>query len=372
MMFVLLITLIFALLLAFANGANDNSKGVATLIGSGLFSTKKAIIYAAATTFLGSIAAIFLATTLVDRFGGKGIVDAAIVSSGAFAASVGLAASLTVLIATRLAMPISTTHAMVGAIVGIGLSANALNWSAAMTVFFLPLLISPLLAVVFAIAAYLFFRFSRRKLGVTRQTCVCIGEENHPVACTADGSLSVISTGIKIDIDDESVCTERYAGSIAGVNAQKVLDYSHIFTAGALSFARGLNDTPKIAAVLVVAGGLTTIHPSLALIAVGIFIAIGGVLMVRRVANTMSHQITEMNDGQAFTANLVTALLVIVASRFGLPVSTTHVSCGSLFGIGAVNCKGHWGMVGKIVVAWVTTLPVAGIIGFFAWKIFIL
>ena len=77
----------------------------------------------------------------------------------------------------------------------------------------------------------------------------------------------------------------------------------------------------------------------------------------------MSHRVTEMNAGQGFAANFVTAGLVIGASWLGMPVSTTHVSCGSLFGIGAVTGRGHWGVIGQIVGAWVITLPVAGMLG---------
>jgi PiT family inorganic phosphate transporter len=73
----------------------------------------------------------------------------------------------------------------------------------------------------------------------------------------------------------------------------------------------------------------------------------------------MSDRIVKMNHGQGFTANLVTAFLVIVASRFGVPVSTTHVSCGSLFGLGAVTGTARWRMILGITLAWVVTLPVA-------------
>jgi PiT family inorganic phosphate transporter len=85
--------------------------------------------------------------------------------------------------------------------------------------------------------------------------------------------------------------------------------------------------------------------------------AIGGLVNARRVAETMSRKITGMNPGQGFTANLVTASLVICASRFGLPVSTTHVSVGSLFGIGLINRSARWKMILGILLAWVTTLP---------------
>ncbi len=105
------------------------------------------------------------------------------------------------------------------------------------------------------------------------------------------------------------------------------------------------------------------------MIALGVAIAMGGLLAARRVAQTMSHRITGMNDGQAFTANLVTAGLVIVASRLGMPVSTTHVSCGSLFGIGLVNGHAHLKVIGQILLAWLTTLPLAAAIGWIAWRL---
>ncbi|HEV3026281.1 MAG TPA: inorganic phosphate transporter, partial [Planctomycetota bacterium] len=95
------------------------------------------------------------------------------------------------------------------------------------------------------------------------------------------------------------------------------------------------------------------------------------VLHARKIAETMSHRITRMNHGQGFASNLVTAGLVLAASRFGLPVSTTHVSCGALFGIGAVTGQARWRTIGGVVLAWIVTLPVsaglaalaAGIVG---------
>jgi PiT family inorganic phosphate transporter len=76
----------------------------------------------------------------------------------------------------------------------------------------------------------------------------------------------------------------------------------------------------------------------------------------------MAHGVTEMNPGQGFTANIVTALLVIGASSFGVPVSTTHVSCGSLFGIGAVTGRAKWRSIRHILLAWAITLPVAALL----------
>jgi inorganic phosphate transporter, PiT family len=363
------------LLLAFANGSNDNAKGVATLIGCRLLPLNRAVYFAAVTTFLGSLAAIVLAAELTSRFGGKGIVDAELVSNAAFPISVGIGASLTVLLATLIGMPISTTHAMVGSIVGIGISSSALHWDTAASKFFIPLLVSPFIAISLAAIVYLVLRATRKALGVTRQTCLCVGREAHPVALNADGAMMMQSTGVTLSADDADACRQHYVGRFAGLDAHKILDVAHILSAAALSFGRGLNDTPKIAAVMIAASvavgsaGSWGIGSAGALIATGVGIAAGGLLAVRRVARTMSYRITDMNDGQGFTANIVTASLVIFASKLGVPVSTTHVSCGSLFGIGLVNRRAHGGTIGKVLLAWVTTLPVGALIAGLCWRL---
>lgn len=97
--------------------------------------------------------------------------------------------------------------------------------------------------------------------------------------------------------------------------------------------------------------------------------AVGGLLASRRVAGTMSHGITPMNEGQAFTANLAPAALVLVASRFGLPVSTTHVSVGALFGIGVVRGGARWRTVGAILASWLATLPLAAALAAIVWLV---
>ena len=100
---------------------------------------------------------------------------------------------------------------------------------------------------------------------------------------------------------------------------------------------------------------------------VAVAIALGGWFSARRVAETMSHRITPMNHGQGFAANLITSVIVIGASRWGLPVSTTHVSCGSLFGVGAATGAGHWPMITTILGAWLLTLPAAAALGAGSW-----
>jgi PiT family inorganic phosphate transporter len=356
--------------LGFANGANDNAKGVATLIGGKVMTLGPAVLFAAVTTAAGSVAAIWIGVALIEKFKGKGIVGDAVLASPAFPLCVAFAAAATVLLATQIGMPISTTHAMVGSIIGIGFASDALSWLAVWDMFFYPLLASPPLAVGSAAALYLLLRAARRGLGIHEQTCVCVGDTYQPIARSADGTMVMASTGLAVTAAQHEQCAQRYVGRCFGVDAQRLLDGVHVLSAGALSFARGLNDTPKIAAVVLAASiaiGATGISSTGPLLLIGVAIAAGGLLAVRRVAQTVSYRITGMNDGQALSANLNAAALVIFASRLGLPVSTTHVTCGSLFGIGLVNQEARWPMIAKILAAWVTTLPVAATLGALAW-----
>ena len=119
-------------------------------------------------------------------------------------------------------------------------------------------------------------------------------------------------------IGNTVTCHRRYDGKLLGIEASAVLDRLHYVSAGVVSYARGLNDTPKIAALLLLVpllGGFGTMA------LVGIAIAVGGLISARRVAETTSQKITSMNHGQGFTANLITGLILIGASGFGLPVS---------------------------------------------------
>jgi len=154
-------------------------------------------------------------------------------------------------------------------------------------------------------------------------------------------------------------CQEKYQGRVIGVSAMSLVDSLHYLSAGAVGFARGLNDTPKIAALLLAASAFS---PTVAISAVALFMAVGGWISGKNVAETMSQKVTAMNPGQGFSANLVTSLVVIFASKFGMPVSTTHVSCGTLFGIGAVTGQAKWKTILTILIAWVTTLPVAAVL----------
>ncbi|MEM9089307.1 MAG: inorganic phosphate transporter [Cyanobacteria bacterium P01_F01_bin.53] len=350
-----------ALWLAYGNGANDNFKGVATLYGSDTTTFRGALWWATATTFAGSVVSVAIARQLVVTFSGKGLVPDALASSPAFAASVGLGAALTIFIATFIGMPTSTTHALIGGLLGTGLAAGAqIGTGVLLTKFAIPMLTSPILAIAIAAILYSIFKTVRSRSGITKKTCVCVADGSlQPVLVGANGVMTSSATGLALDIDENSQCIERYQGKVVGIDAQKSLDTMHYLSAGAVCFSRAVNDTPKIAALLLT----TAILPSsIGVGLIGIAVALGGIIQSRQVAETMSKRITDLSPGQGFTANITTAALVLFASRLGVPVSTTHVSCGSIFGIGAANRSGRWNTISKILTTWATTLPMAAVL----------
>lgn len=359
--------------LAYANGANDNMKGVATLLGGGIVGYRGALWWGTLTTFAGSLAALLLAGRLLAAFSGQGLVPDGLVGDPTFLLGAGAGAASVVMAATLLGLPISTTHALVGGIAGAGLGAAgaaALAWETLGRSFAFPLLVSPFLAVGGVAVLYPFFRRARLGLGVEHDSCLCVGPDPAREPVPAGGAWALrgsAGVGLVARVGALEECAGRYAGTLLGVSAQRVVDVLHYASAGAVSFARGLNDTPKIAALLL--AGTGAVGRGGALAAVGLGMAVGALLQARRVGHTMSFRVTPMNSGQGFTANLVTAGVVIGASRLGLPVSTTHVSVGALFGLGAVTRGLFRDTFRRILLAWVVTLP-AGALA--AWGFYLL
>ena len=367
-----ILLLLATMFLAYANGANDNFKGVASLFGSGTCGYRMAITWATITTFAGSIVSVFLAQTLLKKFSGKGIVPNHFVGSEYFLLAVAIGAGLTVIIATLTGFPISTTHALTGAIIGCGVVAvgPAMNFSSLGKGLVLPLLLSPVLAMAVAGLLYVIFHGARIALGLKKEWCVCIGEGERVIAMSQPNSLlalRAVSLPSHLTVDEVENCRERYGGNFLGLTSQQVVDAAHFLSAGTVSFARGLNDTPKIVALLLLWKALDI---RWGFIAIALTMAIGGLLNARKVAETMSKKITAMNHGQGFTANLTTAILVVVASLFGLPVSTTHVCVGSLFGIGLTTGKANPRVISAIIFSWLITLPCAAILaGLIYWAV---
>ncbi len=140
----------------------------------------------------------------------------------------------------------------------------------------------------------------------------------------------------------------------------KVVNGVHILSGGAVCFARALNDAPKIVGLLVLIKALDIRY---GFVAVGLAMAVGGWVNSRKIAETMSRKITPLTHEQGLIANLITSVLVSTASFSGLPVSTTHVSVGSLFGIAASNRQVDTQVFRNILLSWVLTLPTAAAIG---------
>ncbi len=357
----LLLIFVMTLLLAAANGANDNIKGAATLVGSGVIGHRGAIALATLTTALGGAASIFLANGLLQAFSGRGIVPQEITVSHSFLLSVAAGAAATVWLATWRGLPISTTHGLLGGLLGAGLAAAParVEMAAAAKIMLLPLLLSPLIALALSMMLVPMLRRLDRRMAIATP-CVCT-----ETALVADGSTAIghsaRSVGLAVGLATDAHCQPALGRSVKNFATTLWIDRAHFLSAGTVSFARGLNDTPKIAALMVAAGASGVSGASLAVI---VAMALGGWFAARKVSDTLSFKVTRMDPREGLGGNLVTALLVIGASRFGLPVSTTHVSTGALFGIAAGNGSGKYRMIRNILLAWLFTLPIAALIAY--------
>jgi len=348
--------------LAYSNGANDNFKGVATLYGSGTTDFRRALLWAMVATVAGSLVSIYAAEKLLSAFSGMGIVPKALIGTPRVLLAVGAGGALTIFLATRLGMPTSTTHALTGGLLGVAVAApeGAVPWITAFHKFAGPLLLSPLVAVAFTYCLYPLLNRVRKGIGVKKRTCLCVGGRPPlAVQTQGDGTLVFASSGLSLTVDQIQSCVERYQGRIAGIDAQTSMEFMHYLSAGAVCFSRAVNDTPKIAALLFasqVGGGPWVLGM------VALAMALGGLVNSRKVAETMSKRLVDFSPEQGLCANLSTAFLVLAASRFGLPVSTTHVSCGSIFGIGLLNRSCRARTAKEVLAAWAMTLPFAGLL----------
>lgn len=354
----MIILLVLAVgVLSFANGSNDNFKGVATIWGAGRTSYGRAIFFGTLFTFLGSLAAVALSGAIAAKFNGSGLIAPNLSTEPAFLLAVILASAGTVLLASLLGLPISTTHALVGALVGAGVTAagfSHVRYAALGGGVLLPLLFSPIAALLLTLAVYPL----ARKLA-SGPDCVCVDEPALAVAADAAG-LATLSAAATLASPTLRLAPAEECDTGAEMAKWSISDTLHWFSGAAISFARGVNDTPKIVAVLLVvlAGAAFRNY-----FYVGAAIALGGLLGAARVARTMSKKITPMATTEAVSANLVSAGLVLLASKWALPVSTTHVTNGGIFGIGFLRRdKADWRKVREIVLSWVVTLPMGAVL----------
>jgi PiT family inorganic phosphate transporter len=247
-------------------------------------------------------------------------------------------------------MPVSTTHAIVGALTGAGLVAfgNArFQWNALGDKFALPLAVSPVLSLVIVyviawpVVAIVSALAGRRR--IVRQERI--------VQAVAVGAEGVIS---------ESIAETTQTMTPVSPTANAI----HWLSCGLISFARGWNDTPKIAALSLLALASVAHGTAIGFVIVTISMAAGGLIMGRRVLETLAKKLTPLPLAESLTASLVTAFLVGFASEISLPVSTTQVATGSIIGAGLKRDPAgvKWGKVGEVVLSWIITLPVAAAI----------
>ena len=351
-------------LLSFANGANDNFKGVATLWGAGLTTYRRAIAWATGFTFLGSLIAVWFGSALAAKFSGAKLVDSAVVSHLPFLTAIALGAGATVLLAARLGLPISTTHSITGALVGAGVTAagfSHVRFASLGRGFILPLLFSPIIALVLTVGIQLVVtRLGWRAGG---RNCICVDEPRTLAIAAINSSMPAAVTAPPL-VRWAPVAECETGAEIVRLN---LADGVHWFSGAAISFARGLNDTPKIVAMLLVAAAASI---KLDYFFVALVIAIGGALGAVRVAHTLGRKITPMGAREAVIANLVAAALVTLASPFALPVSTTHVTSGGIFGIGLLRRhKADWSKVRDTLLSWVATLPLDVVLASIMYKL---
>lgn len=342
-----IILLAMVLALAWANGANDVSKGVATLNGSGIAAARRAIYWGSATSVLGGLAALAWGGALVGLFADGFLAGDRHLSWGFSFGAIGGSAGW-VLLATRLRLPVSTTHGLIGGVIGAALAtwgAGAVKFAIVGNKVLLPLLTSPLAAIVLCGGLLLATRLIDRYLPRWSPGCCEPGRyAANPFACAPD------TPGAR--------------------NVRRVWTALHWLSSGMVSFARGLNDTPKMAALALPA--LVAFAPSfkngasvtvIALLLVTAAMGAGSVWGGFRLLPVLAGRVSQLDVRTGLAANLGTSLLVLAASPLGMPVSTTHVATGSLMGVrfGEGKQPRSGDALKAILFGWVVTLPVAAV-----------
>ena len=363
--------LVFAL--AFANGANDVSKAIATLVGSGVTDYRSAIAWGTVWTVVGAALAAFVASAMIKTFS-HGLVQTGTIIEPAATLAVLTGAMAWVLFASRTGLPVSTTHALTGAIVGTGFVAFAregLIWSAIGKKIALPLLFSPFLALTVSLLIHPAVRaLARRWEGA----CLCVMPASRAlVAIDPHGGTRTLFQTTSFGSPVMAVPSQCDRAGLQGLAVG--LDTIHWISSGLASFARGTNDAPKIVAMLLL-GSATATWPSTssqlaAFGGVAIAMGLGSYFGGLRVTEVLAEKVTKMNHAEGLSANLTTSSLVLVSGSLGLPVSTTHLSSSAIIGIGLL--KGwnsvRWTTVRDMVLAWVVTLPASAFLACIAYLI---
>ena len=391
---------VFGLFMAWGIGANDVANAMATSVGSGALRLKQAVILAAIFEFAGA----YLAGGEVTKTIRKGIVEADAFTAdpnlliwGMLAAL--LAAGTWLAIASRKGWPVSTTHSIVGAVVGfaaVGVGMDAVNWSKVGTIV-MSWVVSPLLA---GTLAFMVFR-SIQNLILNTKDPIASAKKYGPIYLFMVGffiALVTIKKGLKhVGLDIEADQAFLYAillGVVVALlgsflirrvktdpkkdkhfnytNVESIFAVMMIFTASAMAFAHGSNDVanavgPMAAVISTAQSGLiesNSVLPAWVLLVGGIGIVIGLATFGYKVIETVGKNITELTPSRGFAAEIAAAATVVLASFTGIPISTTHTLVGAVLGVGLARGIGAIDMrvVGNIFMSWVVTLPAGALL----------
>jgi inorganic phosphate transporter, PiT family len=361
-----LLGLSIGIVLAYANGANDVSKGIATLVGSGVTDYRRAIAWGSAWTGVGGLLGCAFAGAMLSTFGHGLLGEGVAPSFSAVLATLAGAAGW-VLLATRTGMPVSTTHAIVGSLVGVAIVAygpKAVQWSTVGGQIFLPLLLTPLLSFLLT---GLLLRWTRASAAnETPADCLC-AQVAPPILAIAGPAAAYTAAGTAPDLRLQITRGTVSECAAAHPTALRLsIDHLHWLTSGATSLARGMNDAPKIVALLLAAhavAGETSLPVPWLFACVTFSMVLGSLLAGRRVTHVLAERVTPLSHTEGFAANLVAAALIGTGAVHGLPMSTTHVASGGIVSAGFARGSLNSRTLRDILLAWVLTLPFAALLG---------
>jgi inorganic phosphate transporter, PiT family len=406
----LILACVFSFFMAWGVGANDVANAMGTSVGSGALTVKQAIIIAMIFEFAGA----YLAGGEVTSTIRKGIIDASILSGNPEYLIFGmlsalLAAGIWLLIASSFGWPVSTTHSIVGAVVGfaaVGIGMDAVVWSKVQAIV-ASWVISPLLSGTIAymlirsvqkfildsadpfasakkyVPVYMFFTGFMIGMITMVKGLKHIGLE----ISTGESLFYAVLFGLSVAILGKYLLNRIKAVAVTGrdnrfANVESIFAILMIFTACAMAFAHGSNDVANavgpLAAVVgtINSGGEVlqkSIMPAWILLLGGSGIVVGLITLGFKVMKTVGTKITDLTPTRGFAAELSAASTVVLASYAGIPVSTTHTLVGAVLGVGlargisAINLR----VVGSIFTSWLITLPAGAglaIIFFFMFK----
>jgi len=412
----LIMACMFGFFMAWGVGANDVANAMGTSVGSRALTIKQAILIAMVFEFAGA----YLAGGEVTSTIRKGILDPALINNapellvyGMMAAL--LAAGTWLLIASMMGWPVSTTHSIVGALVGfaaVGISVDAVNWGKVSTIV-ASWVVSPVLAGTISFGLFM----SVQKLILNTDKPFQNAKKYIPFYMFAVGFMIAMVTllkglkhlGIELDLGLGSKFANALPVAAAiGVivamigkrllnnvkeelipengsrfdNVERVFAILMIFTACAMAFAHGSNDVANavgpLAAIASVIGSGGEIASKSALPPWILLLGGGGIVLGLatygfKVMATIGKKITELTPSRGFAAELGAATTVVLASATGLPISTTHTLVGAVLGVGLARGIGALNLrvIGSIFMSWVITLPAGAglaILFFFTFK----